>query len=158
MPWDEGYWVLYDRLFEMHDLRLLKSATCRKPDYLERLKSLDVQLFMQEAYQEIPNSMAYPFDEVSKVTGGVFNSSLAYMLAMAICERPAQIGIWGVDMEADDEYGYQRPNFEYLIGLARGKGIKVTIPEKSPLCKFISDGIRFCEESPVYAGRYGWLG
>jgi len=32
--------------------------------------------------------------------------------------------VYGVDMKADDEYGYQKPNMEYLIGLARGKGIQ----------------------------------
>ena len=158
MPWDEGYWPRCDRLFEMHDLRLLKSATCRKSDYLDRLRDLDIPLFMQFSYQEIPNAMGYPFGEVSSVTGNVWNSSIAYMLAMAIYENPEEIGLWGVDMKADDEYGYQRPNCEYLIGLARGRGIKVTIPDESPLCKFIGDGIKFCDESPVYAGRYGWLG
>jgi hypothetical protein len=52
-----------------------------------------------------------------------------------------------VDMRADEEYSYQRANCEYLIGLARGKGIKVHIPEVSPLLKFSGfDG---------YKGRYG---
>lgn len=142
----------------MHDLRLLKSATCRKPGYLDRLRDLDVPLFMQSAYQEIPNAMAYPYGEVSKITGDYWNSSIAYMLAMAISENPDEIGIYGVDMKADDEYGYQRPNCEYLIGFAKGMGIKVTIPEASPLCKFISEGIRFCDEAPIYTQRYGWLG
>lgn len=158
LPWDEGYWARCDRLFEMHDIRLLKNAKCRKSDYIERLKDLDVPLFMQYAYQEIPNAMGYPFGDVSRVTGNVWNSSIAYMLAMAIFEHPDEIGIWGVDMLADDEYAYQRPNCEYLVGLARGMGIKVTIPEESPLCKFIADGIGFCDEMPVYYGRYGWLG
>ena len=158
LPWDEGYWPRCDRLFEMHDLRLIKSASCRKPGYLDRLRELDVPLFMQCAYPEIPNAMAYPFGEVSGVTGDYWNSSIGYMLAMAISENPHEIGIYGVDMKANDEYAYQRPNCEYLIGLARGMGIKVTIPEESPLCKFIGDGIRFCNEMPVYDGRYGWLG
>lgn len=158
LPWDEGYWLHCSRLFEMHDLRLLKAADCRKEGYLDRLKSVDVPLYMQCAYQEIPNALGYPFGEVSQITGNYWNSSIGYMLAMAISQRPDEIAMYGVDMKADDEYGYQRPNCEYLIGLARGLGIKVTIPDASPVCKFIPDGIRFCDSMPVYDGRYGWLG
>lgn len=61
-------------------------------------------------------------------------------------------------MAADDEYGYQRPNCEYLIGLARGRGIKVVIPDESPLCKFQDTGIKFGKATATYIERYGWLG
>ena len=47
---------------------------------------------------------------------------------------------------------------EYLIGLARGRGIKVTVPDASPLLKFNPAGIRFYDHMPVYHKRYGWLG
>ena len=49
----------------------------------------------------------------------------AYMLALAIYEGVDKVGIWGVDLHCDSEYSYQRPNMEYLIGLARGRGMKV---------------------------------
>ena len=60
-------------------------------------------------------------------------SSIAYMMALAILEKVDRIGIWGVDLHCESEYVYQRPNLEYLIGLARGKGIKVFIPPQSAL-------------------------
>jgi hypothetical protein len=48
---------------------------------------------------------------------------------------------------------------EYLIGLARGRGIEVTIPDESPLCKFNGKGIKFGKDHlPEYVDRYGWLG
>jgi hypothetical protein len=43
------------------------------------------------------------------------------------------VGIWGVDLHCESEYAYQRPNLEYLIGLARGRGMKVFIPPASAL-------------------------
>jgi hypothetical protein len=57
--------------------------------------------------------------------------------------------VYGVTMKAGDEYGYQRPNAEFLIGLARGKGIKVHLPENCSLCKYQGD--------LGYPGRYGHM-
>jgi hypothetical protein len=154
LPWDEGYWRYMHRLFEMHDLRLLQSEHCKRPkDYLERLAECGA--YMQEAY--FPGVKRYPFEEVSKTTD-YWNSSIAYAMAMAIHEGAEEIGIYGVDMKGDDEYGYQKPNMEYLIGLARGRGIKVHVPEKSPLLKFNAHGIKFFDHVPQYVNRYGWLG
>lgn len=152
LPWDDGYWYQYDRLFEMHDLRLLKEFPEARPvNYIERLKEIDVPLYMQESY--FPNVIRYPIEDVDPY----INSSIGYMLAMAIMCQPNRIGIWGVDMASDDEYGYQKPNAEYLIGMARGKGIEVIIPDESPLCKFYGKGIRFGSHYPHYIERYGKL-
>ena len=155
LPWDEGYWTSLDRGFEMHDLRLLQSEHSGRPaDYWDRLAEIP-KVYMQEAHGP---ALAYPFDEVAKTTGRYWNSSIAYAMALAIHEGADEIGVWGVDMKGDDEYGYQKPNMEYLIGLAIGKGIKVHIPEKSPLLKFQGTGIRFYKHFPTYVDRYGWLG
>jgi hypothetical protein len=147
LPWDEGYWQRLDRLFEMHDKRLLESEhSRRKPGYLDRLEG---------AYTQ----GNYPFDAVAESIGAYYwNSSIAYAMALAIHEGAEEIGVWGVDLVADDEYSYQRPNMEYLIGLARGRGIKVYIPPESALCKFNGAGIRFYKHLPIYVDRYGWLG
>jgi hypothetical protein len=145
LPWDADR-LRFHRTFEMHDMAALSKFYGDKlPGYLERLKDC-ASLYMQEACQEV-GAQRYPLEEISKTCGDYFSSSIGYMLAMAIHEGAEEIGIYGVDMKAEDEYGYQKPNTEYLIGLARGKGVKVFIPEQSPLCKF---GGQF-----GYVGRYG---
>jgi hypothetical protein len=158
LPWDVGYHWRMDRLFEMHDIRLLESEHApRKCGYLQQLRESEVPLYMQEAY--FTGATKYPFEEVEKSIGlPYWNSSIAYAMAMAIHDGAEEIGIFGVDMRADDEYGYQKPNLEYLVGVAVGKGIKVTIPEESPLCKFSGFGVRFGNQYPTYKDRYGWLG
>lgn len=157
LPWD-AYWARMDRLFEMHDRRLLESEySNRRPGYFELLRTCGVPLYMQDAYDDL-GATRYPFEAVGEDTGRYWNSSIAYAMAMAIHEGAEEIAIYGVDMAADDEYGYQRPNMEYLVGLAKGKGIKVTIPWQSPLCKFQPYGIRFYNHQPTYVDRYGWLG
>jgi hypothetical protein len=154
LPWHDGYWARMDRLFEMHDMRLLRSEHCKRPNgYFERLAGA----YMQQAYPEV-GAVRYPFEEVAQTTGYYWNSSIAYAMALAIHEGAEEIGLWGVDMKGDDEYGYQKPNMEFLVGLAMGRGIKVHIPETSPLLKFNPTGIRFYEHMPVYRSRYGWLG
>ena len=150
LPWDDAGWPKMSRHFEMHDMRLLMSDySRRKEGYFDRLKDCPA-LYTQENY---------PFEAVGESIGQEYwNSSIAYIMAMAIHEGAKEIAIYGVDMSGSDEYGYQRPNMEYLIGLARGKGVKVTIPKESELCKFQPTGIKFYDYIPNYIDRYGWLG
>jgi hypothetical protein len=45
------------------------------------------------------------------------------------------IGLYGIDLASDTEYGDQRPNTDYLIGVAQGKGIAIHLAEGSALLK-----------------------
>lgn len=158
-PWNNPEWELWGlswdteryrmhRTFEMHVLPLLRQT--KTAAYIDELQHCP-RLYMQDAYAEVPGSIRYPFKEVAQTTGDYWCSSIGYALALAIHEEAEEIGIYGVDMRGAEEYGYQRPNVEYLIGLARGKGIKVHVPDVSPLCKFQSD------PDFEYIGRYGYL-
>jgi hypothetical protein len=156
LPWDDAGWPHMTRHFEMHDMRLLESEHSKRGDaYWQRLAECD-RLYMQD--DTLPNAIPYPFDEVAQTTGYYWNSSIAYALALAIHEGAEEIGVYGVDMKGDDEYGYQKPNVEYLLGLAKGRGIKVHVPEESPLLKFTGKGVMFFDHAPQYIKRYGWLG
>jgi len=106
------------------------------------LRMAKVPVVMLERHEDIPTSVRYPMEDVLALVGKAtgkstpyLESSIAYMLAQAILElKPGdRVGIWGVDLHCDSEYGFQRPNLEYLMGLARGKGIKVYIPPQSAL-------------------------
>lgn len=159
MPWDTAGWTRMDRLFEPHDIKFLRVCPLKSnPDFFDRLRDCQT-LYMQSECAEVPNAIAYPSAEVSKTIGGQYlNSTVAYMLALAVHEGAEEIGLWGVDMDLGSEYFMQRPNAEYLIGLARGRGIKVHIPDESPLCKFIPDSYAINGEVVWDVDRYGWLG
>ncbi len=105
-----------------------------------------VPVYMHQVENDIPMSVRYPMNEIADLIGRTSNgtpyleSSMAYMMAHAIYEFSQshrsdgmKIGIWGVDLAADTEYSYQRPNMEYLIGLARGMGINVYVPKVSSM-------------------------
>lgn len=153
LPWDTA-WVHMDRFFEMHDLRLIESDHCALPKgYIDKIKEIAkyAPLYMQEEYFE--GAEKFPFYCTDRQ---YYNSSIAYAMALAISEKPDVIGLWGVDMaDHNEEFFYQRPNMEYLIGLAEGRGIDVYIPEQSPLCKFSPKGINYYNHYPEYKGRYG---
>ena len=156
MPWDVEHWARFDRLFEMHDVRWLRT---RPVAYLDRLNDLGQWLYLDGAYPDFPDATAYPFDMVQVYTGaGYFNSSVAYMMALAIAEDAKEISLIGVDMGDDSEYAYQRANCEYLIGMARGKGIRVHIPDVSPLCKFTPTAFEMSGKTVYDKTRYGWIG
>lgn len=85
-------------------------------------------------HDPLPHALPYPLAAVQQLVGdGVLTSSAAYMLANAILERPAEIGLWGIDMAMSDEYRAQRPAMHFLMGVAQGIGIKVTVPPGCPL-------------------------
>lgn len=157
LVWDSE-WAKYDRLFEMHDLNLIRSIKCRPSGYEDKLRECWQPLYMQEYYKDIPNAIKYPFKQVIEYTGDYFNSSIAYMLALAISNEIPVITILGVNMLDAEEYRYQKPNLEYLIGLASGIGLQVNLDEQSGLCQFNPKGIKFGNEYVTYKERYGqWL-
>lgn len=48
-------------------------------------------------------------------------------------EEQDEIGLWGVDMAAADEYGHQKPGCHFFMLEAQKRGIKVTVPPESDL-------------------------
>ena len=140
LGWDREFRYVADRVFEMHDEADLRMTW--GDGYDDYVASL-------EDCRRLVTAKNYPFDWVAEVTGAYWCSSIAYMLALAVREGCRSVGLYGVDMT--DDYGYQRPNTEYLIGVARGRGTEVVIPPASPLCKFQGPPDR------EYLGRYGRL-
>ena len=79
----------------------------------------------------------FPYNKAEELYGSMYlTSSPAYMMAYAILQGAEEIAVYGVDLSTDDhEYFWQRPCMEAWIGFAKGKGIKVTIPEVSHIGK-----------------------
>lgn len=160
---DESFeiWVLNDlgrqvsrwtRLFEMHSKQHLcgdwdrGNQVIHGPDhwvYMSKCPGPGPKwspIYMQQHYDEIPASVALPVKELEAALytndeGCYFTSTPAYMMALAMLEGFKEIHCYGIDLLQEQEYAYERPCMEYLIGLARGKGITVKIPRQSALCK-----------------------
>lgn len=146
MAWDPT--PIVDRLFEIHaNWRAFHGEGSEDAGYHYRwLMGQKVPVYMNEVHADIPTSVRYPLEEVTALIGKSKNghpfleSSIAFMMALAMlefqqgkCPDGLRIGLWGIDMQVGTEYSYQKPNLLYLIGMARGMGIKVYTPPVSQL-------------------------
>jgi hypothetical protein len=155
------YLPRWDRWFELHAREAFEIKGDR--DQTAHVNWLRAQapvgdpahkpIFMRELFADIPAGVVYPLAHMSDRFFArfgqrpYFTSSIGFMLAMAIDEgrdeafRPnsdqavSWIGLYGIDLAAASEYGEQRPNAEYFIGLARGLGIEVAIAVGSALLR-----------------------
>ena len=106
-------------------------------------------ILMLEEFPDIPSSIRYPIEEVTKLYGGYWRSSLAYAVAWAHLVGYKRIELYGFEMGSDSEYWGQRANACYIIGKTRGKGTDVYVP---PLSKLLT-GIRYAYESSLIGAR-----
>ena len=86
-------------------------------------------------FKEVQMAVPYPRKEVTEAFGYYFTNSISWMLALAIYEGFPEIHMYGIEMALSGEYGYQRPSVEYFVGIARGMGLKVYLPERCDLLK-----------------------
>lgn len=139
----------FDRMFEIHRRARFEE---RMPEgYVPMLAAMGCPVVMLEKHPDIPNSVAFPLEECKAKLGDYFASSVAYMIAMAILEGATEIQIYGIDMLTESEYAVQRPNVEYLLGMARGLGIVVKVAEGSTLLK---SNFRYGAEMPNELGGF----
>ncbi len=122
-----------DRWFELHTSENQPDPSV--PTYLDDLRTLDCPVYMLEDDASVPTSVKYPLERVLKIGPKYFTSTAAYMVALAILEGVSEIACYGIDCTVGTEYEYQKPCLEWWLGVALGRGIKVTIPEASALLK-----------------------
>jgi hypothetical protein len=130
----------WDRWFEMHAPDALPGVYPQIwNDHKAWLKAFPGPIYMHDKSDEFPTSVEFPIQEMRDKFDDYYTSTVAFMLALAIHEEAEEIHLYGVDMIGDDEYGFQKANTEYLLGYAKGCGIKVYVPPQSALLH--GDGI-----------------
>lgn len=147
-------WVIYPRLdvaFELHSQRIVDEETTpffRDEQWLtvfeERYPHAKIYCAPSRVWR-FKNAVEFPLEEVSKALPiPALENTVCYQIALAIKEGREEIGLWGVHMYAGPEAEVALWAIAYLVGLAQGRGIKVTIAPGSPL--FMSHYVE---------GRYG---
>lgn len=140
-----------ERWWDVHSPTIRGWQHRRPGNHADWLKSFKGPIYMHEVDPEIPNSVAYPLDEVQADVGinlfrlakdgtrtdsrqkPYMDSSMAYELALAIHEGFKEIMMVGVDLNTAGEYVWQRSGVSYLMGLAQGRSIDVVLPDNCPL-------------------------
>lgn len=124
----------WDRWFEFHSLEIINKH--HDPAYKEFLNAAGDKLMMKQKYDEFPKAKVYPLEDMIKeFDSRYFNNTVAFLIAKAISEGATEIGIWGVNMACETEYAKQRPCVDHWLGIAKGAGVKITIPDTSELLK-----------------------
>lgn len=127
-----------DGVFQLHIPTIWRNPNNRNdPKHYEWLKSGNTPpVFMQEKYDDVPNSVQFPKDEIlSMLPNARQNGELirevscspAWALAYAIYLGYKRIEIYGVELASNTEYHYQQANFKYWLGVAVGRGIEVNL-------------------------------
>lgn len=151
-PYDDPSWEIWafsslkvrtpriTRWFEMHALGDLRSQLRKETrirysysSYMRFLQGLDCPIYMQKTHDAISGSVRYPLDEALAAFGRCFTSTAAYLMALAILEGVDEMGLWGIHLTHRTVYARQRPGVEYFLGVARQRGIRITLPRSSPL-------------------------
>jgi hypothetical protein len=135
------------RIFEIHDDLREHGDVGAYKDKLIALANKGYELVVGEKFHCDENGIwfntsaftvkKYPYKEVEALYGSLYlTSSPAYMIAYALLQGATEIQLYGVDLSiSDHEYFWQRPCVEAWIGFAKGRGVKVIIPEVSHVGK-----------------------
>ena len=145
-----------DAFFELHRWepgQIGKPHTQKQwfsPEYVAWMAQ-QCRVWMYEAVPEIPGSARLPVEELEAKYGTYFfTSSIAWMMACAIEDvleerdaledqslPPADdvIALYGIDMAATEEWGYQRAGCQHFALLAADLGIQIIVPPESDLLR-----------------------
>ena len=127
-------------------------AYIRPEGHLESLRTRPMPIFVNQARPDWPTSQTFPIDAVLNffkpfwpyrlTRKGVIEpgpdyevSTPSWMLMHAIVEGYTEIHVYGIHLATQWEYVQQRPNFEWLLGFASGRGIKIVLPASTPICR-----------------------
>jgi hypothetical protein len=111
-----------DQWFEMHHPQYLRDIGCAK------------QADLLASVENCVTLANYPLEDVAALAD-YFTCSIAYMIALAIVRGATHIGLYGVNLNHESEYAYERPCVEFWLGMAAGQGVKVEVAEASPVLK-----------------------
>lgn len=117
-----------DAVFQMHEEAIWKNPGNRNdPEHYQWLQTqTEIPVYMQEQYPDVPMSVKYPLEEITaRFDTRYFTSSVTYALALACHLGYRRLELYGVEMETNTEYQYQRDGVTFWLGIAKGLGITV---------------------------------
>ena len=116
-----------DAVFQMHVRTIWANPNNRndKGHFTWLTTQTETPVYMQEQYPDVPMAVRYPVEEVCEslhFNKRYFTSSVAYALALASHLPYKRVELYGVEMETDTEYRYQRDGVTFWIGVCLGRG------------------------------------
>ena len=129
---------------ELHGAEEYTNPVIETSGYWEYLqKQSERPVYMREIDPRVKAGRLYPLNEIiDKYLYGFmrgdrvnkyFTSSTCYAIALGLYLRYTRIEIYGIEMEGNTEYIYQRDGVGLWIGIALGLGVQIVIPEATSM-------------------------
>ncbi len=125
-------------LFQLHAPPVYRNPRNRvDPKHWDWLKQPhEFPVYMRELDPDVPACIRYPFEDLCADLLGnwhygdgkeikFFTSTIAFAIALAIYQKFDRILLYGLELESNTEYTYQRDCLTFWTGLALGRGIEV---------------------------------
>ena len=122
----------FTRWFQIHPWAPMVRRQRPEHRHIEWLAQCGIPVYLEEVQPEIPTALRYPYEEVVATIGSNYfaTNSFGYMVALAIHEKFEAIKLYGAGFGPKDiSDAYARPCIEFLLGMAYGKGIRVSVSE-----------------------------
>lgn len=124
--------------FQMHLPAIWRNPNNRNdPGHFKWLNTQTaIPVYMMDINPDVPRSLKYPIDEILKMVGGDPNHFLTSTVpqAMALAaylKQYKRVEIYGVAMETNTEYQFQREGVAYWYGFLKGMGIDVYFADET---------------------------
>lgn len=145
----------YDRLYELHGPLTISTD----PEHHEHLRETDKPVYCFYPQPNWRTAVELDADELLAFcpVGPYMTNTVSWVIAHLLSEGVDEIGLYGLDFATEKEFAHERPSVEYMLGVAHGMGVKVTIPRECDLLRCgvrygLDDGETFIE-AKLYAER-----
>ena len=131
------------RWFEIHTREVWEADG---PEHVKFLKNHTGPVYMLEAHGDIPTSIPYPYELIrdtffpgidladpEALKHLMLGSTIDYMIALALAEGYTTIKLYGINMSTASEYTHQLPSVSFWMGMIRGRGHTLVIPDNCPM-------------------------
>lgn len=117
----------WDRWFDLHNWERDRLAV-QQPEIWAWYQQQTQPIYTWTPHPDVPASVAYPLDRIQAEWPGDrdFACSLSWMLALAIVEGFTDVDLFWCPMQ-DPEHAAFVPSVRYWMGMARGRGMTVTV-------------------------------
>ena len=120
-----------DAWFEMHPIDV------QTPQELRDMVDCPVNLYVLSNEVLENHWIEYPLNVVRRRFGerDYFTNTFAYQIALALTKDYREIGLWGVELwqGSTREARIELPCLEYWLGVAKGRGVTIALPDYSKL-------------------------
>lgn len=133
-----------DIVFHMDDVRIQQRRAKADPkgniaNMLKWMRTYRGRIITSNPHPRFPALEAFPLqDLLDKTSCTYLNSTGAYAIAYAVLKGATRVSLFGIDYSYANSHDAEkgRACFEFWLGIAHARGIKITAPKTTPLMDY----------------------